>query len=1107
MNAFTLARRGLVHHARAHAATLAGASIGCAVLVGALCVGDSVRYSLERAARLRLGEVDTVVGDGERFFGGERLAGALRSSGLEVAAVLQVPGVASTPDGSRRLDQVDVLGVDGRFVLLKSEDGALRDDGSIWFPGDGDLNSPRLWERLGPGNACYSPEFARRFFRGGDEDGFEFILRVPRPSVGSRDLALVSVEDTVQPLRVTRSGVMGDFSLVGGSGPPTNLYLDREWMASQLGVAGRSNRLFVHAGSDERREALRLALREAWTLDDLGLGWKEVGPARELTSDQVFVSDAVTQALDGYRGPTLAMLTYFVNALEHGERSTPYSTVAALGALGDQPVADLGGWRAQLPDLGADEIALTAWTAEDLGAAAGDTVTLRYFVLGAGRDLVEKTHAFQVRAVLPMSGIATDATLAPEFPGVSEEENCRDWDPGMPMDLDAIRDRDEEYWDQYRAAPKAFVSLETARELWSNRFGSLTALRVPAEDGDAFLGTLRGHLDPGALGLTVTAVSGEVEATSDFGGLFLGLSMFLIVSALLLTALFFAFSVERRASELGVLRVSGFAPRSVGALVLGEAALLLVVAVVAGSVVGAVYTGFLVRALERGWSGALGRTEIVFHAEPRSLVTGALLSFALSLGTAALVLRRALRASPTRLLAGLPLEAPGSARGARRLRAFAIVALSLALTSYVGAKRGGSPVLAFATGAWLLVAGIAAVRVVLARPARARSFVALGWTNAARRPGRSVATVVLMASAVFLLVVAGSNRQGPTPRELPRASGTGGFAFLGRTSLPVLHDLASQEGRDYWGLTDEDLAGVELVAMKASQGDEASCLNLDRPRSPRLLGVDPGRLTGRFRFASAVRSVDDPWQLLAENLGPDVVPAIVDATSLQWTLHAKLGDELPLVDGRGRPFSARVVATLADSILQGDVLVADSRFAEHFPNEVGHRALLVDVPAARADALERRLTKAFADVGLVLVPTHERLDLLHGVQNTYLTIFQALGALGLVLGSFGLLALVLRHGVERRAELALLRASGFRTVHLRLLFLGENGGLVWVGLGIGTLAGAGVVAAQGGALAPLVALAPWILVTGIGGCVWVLLGTIPALSGAPLRALQREGTV
>jgi hypothetical protein len=270
--------------------------------------------------------------------------------------------------------------------------------------------------------------------------------------------------------------------------------------------------------------------------------------------------------------------------------------------------------------------------------------------------------------------------------------------------------------------------------------------------------------------------------------------------------------------------------------------------------------------------------------------------------------------------------------------------------------------------------------------------------------------------------------------------------------------------------------------------------------------VRPTSLAGRFRFAETVRATAEPWSLLEEDLGAGVVPVIVDAISLQWTLHKRLGDELELIDARGRPFRARVVATLADSILQGDVLISAARFEALFPDEAGHRAFLIDAPPGGVEALAARLSRALADEGLVLVPAHERLDLLHGVQNTYLAIFQALGALGLVLGSVGCLALVLRNAIERRGELALLSALGFSKGELRLLFLGEQGGLVWTGLLTGALAGACVVLPrlEPGSLDALKTLALVLLAVGVSGSLWVWLGALPALSGSSLDALKRE---
>lgn len=1094
-----LVLRALAFHARAHAATALGATAAGAVLTGALVLGDSVRASLARAARLRVGALEHVLGSGERFFAAD-LAARLSARAPELVAepAIQLPAVAALPDGSGRVPDAQLLGVRAGFFAL----------------------APRPFAaEPGPEEAWVGPELARRLALGA---GSELVLRVPRPSATSRDLALTSAEDAIQVLRVRVGRLLAEedfglFALEVGAAPRANLFVSHAWLAQRLGLPEQANRVFLR-GADPAP-----ALQQAWELADVGLRWRSVAGARELSSDQVFLPPALVERLGAARctgasAAPLAILGYFVNAIAKGGAAdaprTPYSTVAALGSACDAPAADLGGWRAALGDVldrpsVPPAIVLNAWTAEDLGAAVGDEIVLHYFALGPGRSLEERSSAFRLAKILPTQGLGADPSLSPEFPGIGDAENCRDWDPGIPIELEKLRERDEEYWDLHRGAPKAFLDLDTARQLFGNRFGELTALRFAPEEEELVTGLLRAG-SPGELGLPLRPVSDASAASTDFAGLFLGLSMFLIASALLLTGLFFAFSVERRAAELGVLQVSGFRAGEVARLVLAEALVLCLAGAALGLVVGCAYTRFLLAALESRWSGAVGRTELHFAPAPATLGLAFLLSTALALGAAGVVLWRARRARPLALLSGSVGEV-GPARRPRRpwlVVGTALAALGCLVAALrLGAEDGGA--LGFLAGFLALLAGLGGAGWLLQRAAHPRTRLALGWTNAARRPGRSLAVVASVASSVFLLTVAGASRQGPAGPG-GRASGTGGFAFLGRTSLPVLHDLDSREGREFYGLTGEELAGVACVPLRVRAGDEASCLNLDQPRAPRLLGVAPARLAGRFRFAATSTTAGteraDPWALLDADLADGAVPVVVDAVSLQWTLKKALGDELELTDGRGRPFRARVVATVADSILQGDVLLAERRFEALFPDEVGHRAFLIDAPAEHAAEVGARLARALADEGLALEPAHERLDLLHAVQNTYLAIFQALGGLGLVLGSVGLFALVLRSALERRAELACLGAVGFARGELRALFVGEHGGLVWSGLVLGGLSGAVAVLPrfEPATLDALRGLGLVWLAVGLSGLLWSWLATFPALRGSLRETLARE---
>jgi len=111
-----------------------------------------------------------------------------------------------------------------------------------------------------------------------------------------------------------------------------------------------------------------------------------------------------------------------------------------------------------------------------------------------------------------------------------------------------------------------------------------------------------------------------------------------------------------------------------------------------------------------------------------------------------------------------------------------------------------------------------------------------------------------------------------------------------------------------------------------------------------------------------------------------------------------------------------------------------------------------DARPPRAEEVAAVLEERLSDQGFDAVPAQRRLADLLAVQNTYLSTFQSLGALGLLLGTFGLAAVQARNVLERRRELGLLRAVGFRAARLAGLVMLENVALLVGGLLTGTLA-------------------------------------------------------
>jgi len=1096
MTTWTLVFRSLRFHARSHLGALLGSLAGSAVLVGALIVGDSVRGSLRAMALARLGETQSAIASNDRFFRSELAANLAPDLSAFVVPGLQLLGTARTADSSARANRVQVLGITSNFWHLRPSDPKIAE----LNPGEVILNS-RLTEQLN--------------VKAGDT----ILLRVPKPSQLSRDAPLSPQEDTSLALRLNVAGIvsaedLGHFSLQASQIAPFNAFVSLTWFQKQLNLEGRANLLLV-GKSEQNFAAAAAILRQKWNLPDAELELRDL-PAPggvELRSSRVFLDTFVARAALGVSTNAQGVLTYFVNDLRSGNESTPYSMVTATGS----PIVP--------PDMRDDEVLVNQWLADDLKCKPDDSLEITYFTVGSMRKLEEQKARFQIRAVLPMSGPAVDRSLMPDFPGLTDAENCRDWDAGFEINTERIRAQDQKYWDEYRGTPKAFITLAAGQRLWSNRFGNLTAVRYPpGTDKERLAQTLLASLDPGAFGLVFQPVLAQALAASsqsqDFGQLFLGFSFFLILAALLLMALMFQFGVERRANEIGALLAVGFTQKLVRRLLLLEGAALAFVGGILGLIGGIWYAKAMLYGLSTIWRSAIGTAGLSYSATPQTLFVGAAASMIVALLTIWIALRRQARQPAPELLAeGAGLGAkPFAGKPAKVSRGLWIGAatgilamLILGSASFIGLEAGGF----FGAGALLLASGLGFLAAFLSSFSSSTDvsnlrLFSMGLRNSARRRNRSLATLGLLACGSFLIMSIGVFRLDADADATKRSSGTGGFALVGETSAPINHDLNSDKDRLFLGLDDPVLKTVDVVPLRVREGDDASCLNLNRAQKPRLIGVQPELLDKRsaFTFAKVASGMpnEHPWLLLKRSASQDEVPAIGDQASIQWALGKKVGDILEYMDERGQVMKVRLVASVANSILQGNLLIDEEAFKERFPTEAGYRMFLIDAPSNHSE-IAAALSRGLQDSGMELVSSVQRLAAFNAVQNTYLNTFQVLGGLGLLLGSVGLGVVVLRNVLERRGELGLLLAVGFRPRSLKWLVLSEHGALLVLGLGVGV--GAALVAVLPALLSPrgqlpYVSLAATLGAVLVSGALWTWLATWLALRGRLLDALRND---
>ncbi|MEY4386884.1 MAG: hypothetical protein RLY20_2167 [Verrucomicrobiota bacterium] len=831
------------------------------------------------------------------------------------------------------------------------------------------------------------------------------------------------------------------------------------------------------------------------------------------------------------------ILTYLANLITVGTNATPYSMVTAAGAP----------WT--LPGLRDDEIVISQWLADDLRAKPGDALALVYFDPESGARLTERTNIFRVHSIVPMQMPWADRSLMPQFPGIEKAETTAEWDTAFPL-VHKIRPQDDDYWTQWRGTPKAFITLAAGQKLWANRFGNLTAIRFPiptnsgsASSWEGFSAALKkkilATLKPEELGLRFEPVREQAlksaEQSQDFGGLFIGFSMFVIVAALLLMAMLFQFSLEQRAAEIGTLLALGFTPKQVRRLFLREGAALAFIGGLIGTLGGIGYARAMLHGLTTIWRDAVGASSLKFFITPQTLLIGLFASTLVAVVTLWLALRKQAKQPARELLAGEDGGVKMGAEPARQSRGALVgsVALigALGLVGWVLAKGDTANAGAFfGAGALVLIAGLSLLSARLARRHQSASTLnlpsasTLAARGLSRRRSRSVATAAMLASGTFLIVSIGVFRLDANRDATKRNSGTGGFALIGESTMPVVADLNTKAGRETYALNEADIADVNFVQFRVRAGDEASCLNLNRAQKPRLLGVNSESLIGRFVFTKALRDIHprSTWQLMdrwvysevgvvgsvqSPSFGDDAVPAIGDAASIQWAMGKKVGDTLDYVDERGQPFKVRIVGSVANSILQGQLIIDEADFVKRFPSESGYKYFLIDAPTNRVADVSAKLSRALQDVGLELTPAPQRLAQFNAVQNTYLGTFQILGGLGLLLGSAGLGIVVLRNVLERRGELALLLAVGWRRSAVSRLVLREHLALLGLGLAIGLTAALVAVLPSlisPNAAFPWLTLGPTFAAVVANGVVWTWLATRVALRGELLGALRGE---
>ena len=714
--------RGLRHYWRSNLAVAFGVAIATAVVTGSLIIGDSVKGSIRVSALSRLGRIDQALVTQSYFRSG--LADELQKN---VAPLILTQGSAGNDDTGETVPNVTVVGVDRRFARF-------------W---------PSGFPEFGPGQGAVSKSLAKDLSLKSDAN---VVLTVGKPGLAPSDSLFAGRKraDMAATLRIAQiqalpDGGAGGFGLDAATTTRRSVFVDREWLANALGKAGKANAMLAGGVADLNR-----ALTGHFSLEDAGLQLTSRSGGCDLSSDRLVLTEdqvaaATTAGIPAHRGSI-----YLATRLKAAKQAE----YAVFGAIDGPESADL--------DPGG--IAINQWLAQDLVAKQGGKVDAEFLLPRRDGTYGTQKRTFTVRRLTPTA--AADPSLAPNIEGVTNAKRIGDWDPPFPVDLSRITPRDEEYWDRYRAAPKAFVSMDAMKALWSDGGDTdwITSVRFD-EPAAVVRKALTERLSPTAAGFRFRPVRKlaleAAEGSTDFAGLFLGLGCFVILSAAGLASSLMRLAVERRAPQWGVMQACGLTSKQVMAVALLEGLAVSVIGACVGGLLGIAYAAAIVGALTKWWIGAIGTAPLSLHVDWSTVCVGGVIGLIVGFASVAVgmwsVLKRPVLSLIAGSRAGSGIPAP---RSPWRVAAFgfvvvAAVALGVGVSVRAVPAETGFLGVGFAClAATLLGCDLAASRL---RKTGRLSLTSLASRNASQNKRHSLLVVGLLACASFTLVAVAPN--------------------------------------------------------------------------------------------------------------------------------------------------------------------------------------------------------------------------------------------------------------------------------------------------------------------------------------------------------------
>ena len=999
-----------------------------AVITGSLLTGRSVKTSLRKSASERLGNTGILISTGVRYTNGS-LAERLKTVyNIDCTAILEMKGSVQNLSSQKGAFNAHIYAVNHDFFKFHGVDTIDIKKGEIAI-------NKRLADYLG--------------VKTGDELILRFnnISNIPAdapfaPAKGSESSIVIKIGT------VLNTSDICNFSLSISQIMPMNIFMNLSDIPGLTDNSLKINRLLINKNNNFSLDEIYKRLKQTLEPDDIGLSFRMVKKTGqiELISDRIFIDITVLSEVEDAVPFSAPVITYLANRIKTETRSTPYSFVSALPS-------------SLYPEIrNAKGLFINKWLADDINVYKRDSVEMFWYTVDSLNKLIEKSKKLIINGIVGMNGIWADSLLMPEFPGISGSESCSGWDAGVPVKINEIRRKDEDYWNKFRGTPKAFITYDIGKEIWGNNFGSATSIRFPVGISLKDINDkLVGMIDPDKSGFTLSDLSTDsikaAEESVDFSTLFLSLGFFMILSSVVLLSLVVTSYLNSKKYQIKVFFALGFKNRMIKQLLFLESGSIALSGCLIGAFAGSLVNILITKALNTVWRGAVQTNTLEAFLNLKPIAAGFAISILITTAFMGVKISRYIR------LLNRHQEDSGATFSPKRNFALPIIfsIITFALFAFSIVFKENEVTFCFASGTVMMVTFILFWRNFylgrknpVAENKKIRRNLYYSFY-----PSEAVTPILFIAAGIFAVFITGTNRISFDETHQKRSDGTGGYLLWCETTIPVKEDLNSVSGKLNYGLTDDQLKEMSFVQAKRSSGDDASCLNLNHVKAPSILGIDPSVFISNGSFSFSViapgKKGENEWEYLNKTSGNNIIYGIADQTVLQWGLKIKPGDTLTIKAENGQPLNIIIIAGMKSSVFQGNVLIGMNNFIKYYPSVSGYSIMIVDGDPGLAGFYKSALDERFSNFGINIELTTDRLASFYSVTNTYLSVFEFFGALGMITGIAGLGFVLMRNYVKRKKEFALMLATGFTIRNIRSLIISEQVLVLFAGVTSGII--------------------------------------------------------